>query len=164
MEAGIVLAGQIMKVKALLYSDGSERSLSAAIYAAALMKTNPEMELTILTFSRTGPGESWDGWIDDSVLSSIGKEALAKTRRIFEERKLEVATIEAVETGKVARAIVDYAKKGGYNLIIVRTKGPSELRALVQGSIAFDVVQLSECPVLLVKKLPEVILAGLDQE
>jgi nucleotide-binding universal stress UspA family protein len=151
-----------MKVKALLYSDGSERSLSAAIYTAVMMKADPTMEVTVVTITKTGPDVSWDGWFDSTAFEGIGQDILTRTRKIFEARKLDVRTIEEIENDKIARQIVDYADKGGYNMIIMRTKGPSELRALFQGSLAYDVVQLSTCPVLLVRKLPDEMLACLE--
>jgi len=153
-----------MKIKALLYTDGSERSLSAAAYAAVMMKANPEMEVTLVTITKAAPQESWEGWFDSSLFDYAGQEILAKTRRIFEQRKLQVKTIEETESGNVARQLAEIAQKGDYNMIIMRTKGPSELRALLQGSLAYDVVQVATCPVLLVKKLPEEILASLAED
>jgi nucleotide-binding universal stress UspA family protein len=63
----------------------------------------------------------------------------------------------------IPERIVQYAREGNFNLIIMGTKGPSDLKGLVVGSAAHRVVHLSDRPVLLVKKLPPEILAALGE-
>lgn len=56
-----------------------------------------------------------------------------------------------VRLGEPERQIVDFAKKGGYDLIVMATHGRSGLSELVQGSIAEAVVRSGVAPVLLVR-------------
>lgn len=46
----------MMNFKVLLYSDGSEQSLSAAVYAATLLKHMPDMDLTIVQIKECDEG------------------------------------------------------------------------------------------------------------
>ncbi|HUW65924.1 MAG TPA: universal stress protein [Spirochaetia bacterium] len=157
-----------MNINALLYSDGSERSLSAAIYAAALMKGNPHMSLTIISCSQAAKGAAglvWDeGWSVAGAVVGVNQEILGQAKKVFDDRDIKVETVVAQCGEAVAEKIVEYAHEGEFNLIIMGTKGPSDLKALVLGSVAHRVVHLSDRPVLLVKKLPPEILAILAED
>jgi len=157
-----------MRIKALLYSDGSERSLSAAIYAAALMKGNPHMTLTIISCNRPASGAAgvvWDeGWSAPGAVRGISEAMLREARKVFEDRDMAVETRAVACGDRLAEEIAACAREGNFNLVIMGTKGPSDLRALVLGSVAHQVVHLSDRPVLLVKKLPPEILAMLDDD
>jgi len=156
-----------MKIKALLYSDGSQRSLSAAIYAAALMKGNPHMSLTIISCRRPAWGPAavvWDeGWSAPEAIRGLSAAILAEARKIFEDRDIPVETHSVTCGDRVAEEIAAFAREGNFNLVIMGTKGPGDLRALVLGSLAHQVVHLCDRPVLLVKKLPPEILAALER-
>jgi universal stress protein A len=54
--------------------------------------------------------------------------------------------------GFVAEEIVEYAKVGAFDLVVMGTRGRSGMSHLLMGSIAERVVRLSPCPVLTVKK------------
>ena len=53
--------------------------------------------------------------------------------------------------GEPAREIIDFAREGGFDLIVMATHGRSGLSELVQGSIAEAVVRSAVAPVLLVR-------------
>ena len=52
-------------------------------------------------------------------------------------------------------AIVDYATKNSFELIIMGSRGLSTLKGFVFGSLAHTVLNKSPLPVLLIKKLPQ---------
>jgi len=146
-----------------LYSDGSERSLSAAIYAAGLMKGYSGMELTVISFVDLpkGPlGLTRDEEVSGAkVLAGVSGQVILETKKIFDDCQIKVETVVGVsETGGIAARIARFAEENNYNLIIMGTKGPTDLKALVAGSLAHAVVRAAHCPVLLVKKLPQQIL------
>jgi nucleotide-binding universal stress UspA family protein len=74
--------------------------------------------------------------------------------RQLEEAKGEAqrAGATAVDTkllqGAVAPEIVDYAKQGDYDLIVIGTHGHTGLKHALLGSVAERVVRLAPCPVL----------------
>jgi len=53
--------------------------------------------------------------------------------------------------GEPQREIIDFAREGGFDLIVMATHGRSGLSELVQGSIAGAVVKSGVAPVLLVR-------------
>jgi len=155
-----------VKLKALVYSDGSERSLSAALYAAGLKQGNPDLELTLITIADVPRGPHGltreEETAGTSVLGRVPHEILEETKKIFDRRQMKVETVVGTGgAGSLAARITEFAEEGGYQLIIMGTRGPSDLKALVEGSLARSVVRTARCPVLLVKKLPAEILASL---
>lgn len=59
--------------------------------------------------------------------------------------------IRKVTPGQTSDEIVRVAKQADANLIVMGTRGMSELRSLVLGGVANKVVHQAHCPVLLVR-------------
>ena len=57
----------------------------------------------------------------------------------------------SVTFGSPAKAIVDYARDNGINLIVMGTHGRGGFAHLLLGSVAEQVVRTAECPVLTVR-------------
>ena len=57
----------------------------------------------------------------------------------------------AVHFGEPAREIVDYAKEGGFDLIVMATHGRSGVRETLQGSVTAEVLRSGVAPVLAVR-------------
>lgn len=57
----------------------------------------------------------------------------------------------AKETGDPGSAVLDRARAEKADLIVLGTRGMSELRGLLMGSVSHKICQLSECPCLLAK-------------
>jgi universal stress protein A len=57
----------------------------------------------------------------------------------------------AVITGRPAQGIVEHAKDGGFDLIVMGTHGRTGLAHVVIGSVAERVVRKAPCPVLTVR-------------
>jgi nucleotide-binding universal stress UspA family protein len=51
----------------------------------------------------------------------------------------------------VVAAIVEYAESEGIDLIVIGTKGTSNIKNMLLGSTASGVVKYSTCPVMIVK-------------
>ncbi len=58
-----------------------------------------------------------------------------------------------VLTGKPAQTLVDMAVRGGFNLIVMCTRGKTGLKRLLMGSVAEEVLRISPVPVLIVQPL-----------
>ena len=65
--------------------------------------------------------------------------------------KAELKYIQHAETGPIARTIVDYAKTHACDSIVMGSRGMGAFANLVLGSIANQVVHLTDIPVTLVK-------------
>ena len=74
---------------------------------------------------------------------------LARLRRSARAHGLTVET--AVMSGKPAQAIVERAKDGGFDLIVMGTHGRTGLFHVVMGSVAARVLRSAPCPVLTVR-------------
>jgi nucleotide-binding universal stress UspA family protein len=60
-------------------------------------------------------------------------------------------TVRRVSPGRTAEMIVDIAEESKAELIIMGTRGMSEIRSLLLGGVATKVVNRAPCPVLLVR-------------
>ncbi len=135
----------MLKSKVLLPSDGSDNSLKAAGYAARLMKTNADMKLSVLVVV---PESSGFNRIDQAM-EDKGSEIMNKTVAVFSNEGLKVE--KYIEKGDPATVIIEYAGRGGYDHIIMGSRGVSELRGASIGSVSHKVIHLANCRVTLVK-------------
>ncbi|MFX4260788.1 universal stress protein [Pelotomaculum propionicicum] len=135
----------MLKSRVLLPSDGSDTSLKAAAYASRLMKTNPDLKLSVLVVV---PESS--GFMEiDRAMEEKGKEIMDRTLQGFIKEGLEVERY--IEKGDPATVIINYAERGGYDHIIMGSRGASELRGAAIGSVSHKVIHLANCRVTLVK-------------
>ena len=135
----------MLKSKVLLPSDGSDTSLKAAAYATRLMKTNPDLKLSVLVVVPEGSGFSEI----DKAMEEKGKEIMNKTLQSFSKEGIEVDKF--IEKGDPASVIIQYAERGNYDHIIMGSRGVSELRGAAIGSVSHKVINLANCRVTLVK-------------
>jgi len=165
-------------LKVLLYFDGSQHSLSAAVYTANLFDTIPNMYLTIMHVQEnvekskqedynlmqiwlTDPNSDWRKSLMKKVEPKQRNqycEIIAKTNMKFIERGQNIKQQVIFANSNIpdtVEAIVDYATKKKFDLIIMGTRGPSSLKGLMYGSLAHSVLNKSNIPVLLIKKLPQ---------
>ncbi|TGE31632.1 universal stress protein [Desulfosporosinus sp. Sb-LF] len=162
------------KFNVLLYSDGSQQAFSAAVYAANLLENMPNMHLTVAQIHEDSVAEyAWiDTWpisptsewfkraIDESDTSTQIQynEILSKTTEVFSERALDISHHVIHSNSSIADtvdALLNYATKNPFKLIIMGTRGLTTLKGLIFGCLAHNVLNNSPIPVLLVKKLPQ---------
>lgn len=163
--------------KVLLYFDGSQHSLSAAVYTANLFNRIPNMSLTIVHVQENAKGSRLMDynlmgiWSSDFFLGEKGalekmehkqrnqyEKIISKTYEIFfrigqnVNQQVIFANSNIPDT---VDAIIAYATKKEFELIVMGTRGPTSLKGLVYGSLAHSVLNKSDIPVLLIKKLPQ---------
>lgn len=86
-------------------------------------------------------------------LAASGRRILARAQALAAGAGVKAtAVLRETLTGPAADAIVDQAKKGRADLIVIGTHGRRGVRRLVMGSDAEQVVRASPVPVLLVRK------------
>lgn len=166
------------KFKVLLYCDGSQHSFSAAVYTANLFQNMPDMHLTVVqvhvpneTSPESGldlrvnwpinPNSTWmkkmlDG--PDQAAKKQNEKIIAKTNRIFTARAADIdhdVINSNASFAHIADALVDYAAKQSYKMIIMGTRGLTSFKGLLFGSLAHNVLTKDAVPVLLIKKLPQ---------
>lgn len=165
-------------LKVLLYSDGTKHSFSAAVYTANLFCNIPNMQLTVLNIQEnaegsvegdvnlleawsTSPHLNWEKHIVDEADSETRKQysdIMSKTNKIFTERGHNIHQKVIYSNHNISdtvEAISNYATNYGFELIILGTRGLTSLKGLIHGSLAHSLLNKSEIPVLLIKKLPQ---------
>ena len=142
-------------MKILAATDGSKPALHAVKFALELLRGQAAADSSITLISVH----------DDAGLrlarQFVGKEAVADYLRELSDKELKPARklLDAaqvrhdmvVRTGHVAREIVDCAKAGRFDMIVLGAKGRNGLVDLLLGSVAQRVLAMAGCPVLLVK-------------
>ena len=136
--------------KVLLAVDGSDHSLRATKEAITIAGVNPEAQITIVYVADHDNAKN-------DVLHSGSSVELDLQRR----KKLQPVE-EAIEEANVAHrvqilhgtpgpAIVDYANKEKFDILVIGSRGLNSLQEMVLGSVSHKVVKRANCPVLIVK-------------
>lgn len=136
--------------KILVPVDGSACSEKAADYAidlarmagASLLFTNCRMALPPMLGR-----ESWEQ----------AREALVKRSEVLLQAYCDKAKDEGLEAtcrvleGAVDKAIAEAADTENCDIIVMGSRGHSELEGLLLGSVTHRVLQLAECPVTVIR-------------
>jgi nucleotide-binding universal stress UspA family protein len=89
-----------------------------------------------------------------SVIQAIRKQAVSGMRKylgsVAESLQKEDLAVRTVVSGSYpARTIVDVGKREGVDLIMITSRGRGGLDLLFTGSVAQQVVQLSDSPIMI---------------
>lgn len=159
----------------LLYIDGSLHSFSAAVYTANFLKDFPFIQLTILqvqegfivenrnfdSTSTTNPKFDWMKSLRDETDQDLIKQYSKIHTRINELFSDKVHNVKQqvvyakTSIPDIVTAIDEYATDNKFELIVMGTRGPTDLAGLMYGSLAHSLLHKSNIPVLLIKKLPQ---------
>lgn len=140
-------------LKALVPVDGSPNSLRVVEHVIELVRGREPMEIVLLNVQE--PTEAWEvrSFLKPEELAAMqvakGGDALAPARA-----RLDAAGIlctPRVEIGPVAGTIARIARELGCNKIVMGTHGHSAIENLLLGSVATEVIRLTDVPVTLVK-------------
>jgi nucleotide-binding universal stress UspA family protein len=128
-------------------SDHSRRAISMAIDTAK--KSNGSVVVVHVREHVVDRGGTWE------LEATKDAESLLENAN----RELEAAGVESRKegrrsragTGHIAQAIVDAADADGIDLIVMGSRGVSDLRGLLLGSVTHKVLQLTSKPVLVAR-------------
>jgi nucleotide-binding universal stress UspA family protein len=138
--------------KILVGYDGSKGG-KAALQRAAMMSRQVGSEITALWVRQPLPQHA------DLPGEAEGEAEAAAD--YFEERKREVAELakeQGIEiacecrSGHAAKVVVNFAKEGGYDLIVIGHSDHSELWGRLLGDTADRISDHAHCSVLIVKQ------------
>lgn len=140
--------------------DGSAHALAAAEFAAELAQATKAKVVLLNVMTRMGsfqiPEELRDlakaehvSVTEHDLLQSAAERIVAQAADRL--RAKGVAAETAIEYGDPAAAIVDAARKRGVGLIAMGRRGLGTVKGLLLGSVTSKVMQLAECPCVVVK-------------
>ncbi len=141
--------------KILVAYDGSEKSQKALDLALKLAEQDEKIEIYVLKVWDTRFLDSYSYYeivsTEDFVESrqKDTEDLFAKVNEKLRELPNKTATI-ALE-GNPAKSIVDYSQKIGSDLIVLGSRGLSDIKEFFIGSVSHNVVQHAQCPVLVAK-------------
>ncbi len=136
----------------LVALDGSVFSEQALPYARSFARTFG-CELMLLCVPAVPESSKYRA--PASVISAIRRQAVLNMRQYIETvadaLRVDGLTVRTIVTGSYpARTVVDVGKREGVDLIMITSQGRGGLDLLFMGSVAQQVVQLSDSPVLIV--------------
>ncbi|WP_419780125.1 universal stress protein [Maridesulfovibrio sp.] len=136
--------------KILIPVDDSKHSAQALKYATSLAEMSGA-KLIVLHCHRpvpTGLGEpNFQKAIDNATRESYA--VLEKQTANIKDKNINYE--EKIIGGSTAKSIKTVAETEGCDLIIMGSKGKSDLEGLVVGSVTHKVLHTAQCPVLVVK-------------
>lgn len=136
--------------KILVPLDGSENSLHALEKAVQIAKQFDSKLSLINVYSisifRVTPSQVFESMKE---LRIAGEAILAEGKKIVKAQGIQVETI--LKDGHAVMEIVNTAKEGNFDLIVIGAKGMSKFKEILLGSVSDGVTRHSPCPVLIVK-------------
>jgi nucleotide-binding universal stress UspA family protein len=144
------MEGNEMFNRILLASDGSDHSVRAAKKAAELAKLNGDSEITVV-YVVDGQTSKEDVLhnADQTVVEEKRKARLQPVTNMLEEENLDYKFEKLL--GEPGPAIVDYANKYQFDIVVVGSRGLNGLQEMVLGSVSHKVAKRVKAPVLIVK-------------
>jgi nucleotide-binding universal stress UspA family protein len=135
----------------LVAIDGSDESMGAADYAISISKEY-NAELYALHVIRAdvdifGPPENSEFM---TRMRNDGEKYLDKVELKAHEKNVQIKT-HIISTMNISGGIIDYVEDNNIDLIVIGSRGRSEFKKLLLGSVASHIVTYAHCPVLVVK-------------
>lgn len=140
--------------KILVAFDGSHQSRLALRKSIELTQHRPAAEIDVLYVSNVPKV-----WYPELPAASMYELESRTAQTLLAEAETALKGADRrwrtlIAEGRPAKTIVEHAVEGGYDLIIMGSRGRSGLTELFLGSVSHNVVQHSPVPVLIMKSGP----------
>ncbi|CAM4089077.1 universal stress protein [Mesobacillus thioparans] len=134
----------------LLASDGSDHSVRAAKKAVELARLNSDSEITVV-YVVDGQTSKEDVLrnADQTLVEEKRKARLQPVTNMLEEENLNYKFEKLL--GEPGPAIVEYANKNQFDIVVVGSRGLNGLQEMVLGSVSHKIAKRVKAPVLIVK-------------
>ena len=142
-------------MKLLVAVDGSKNSLRAVKYAAKLahlLRTSSNKITLVSVHDDTGlrHAKAFVGKAEVAdYLRELSEKELRPARKLLKDDGIGYDM--EIRTGHVAQEIIDCATAGGFDMIVLGSKGRGALADLLLGSVAQRVLANAKQPVVIVK-------------
>jgi nucleotide-binding universal stress UspA family protein len=137
--------------------DGSESSLNASEYAIEMAKKDGAQvialsikSLPLSSYGLAAPQDEAKLSNEDKEMHGI-KELLDKVDQNAKRNNIQVKKEIINSQMSIEAAIVEYAESEGVDLIVIGTRGTSDIKNILLGNITSGVVKYAACPVMVVK-------------
>ncbi|MCJ7424271.1 universal stress protein [Candidatus Bathyarchaeota archaeon] len=138
----VLIARERRRIRKILVPvDGSE-SAERALRSAATVAKKTNAKITLLYVQ-----ESSIHKLKPEIARGIGTNILARAADLAKEAKLD----QKLESGDPAKVIIQTAKNGDYDLIVIGNKGHSTISRFLLGSVSDHVIHYTDRSVLLVR-------------
>lgn len=131
--------------KVLVAYDGSADAKLALEYAAAKHRDDELTVFSVVPVSYSGRG----GGIDPTNNVEDHRSQLDEASRVLASRGGKAEMVESI--GHPASAIIEAAENGGFDLIILGSRGLNAVERFLVGSVSARVVAHAPCSVLVVR-------------
>ena len=147
-----------MYKQALVPLDGSDLAECALNHVKSMMKNGVVREATLLNVVKVEiPWVKIDDSFEHIDVNTLRERAFQSSQNYlacvasrFASEDMKVRT-ESREADRPDRAILDYAREEGVDIIIMATHGDTGMKRMLLGSVAFGVLNQSPVPVLLIR-------------
>ncbi len=136
--------------KVLLPVDGSPASMKATEYAIDFVK-NYQAEIILIHCHRAFPSYLGEPLFQEMISSTMDKanKVLEPYKKVLSDHEISFTDFLFEEpTGKM---IAEIAASKKVDLIIMGTRGKTDLEGLIIGSVTHQVLYLAQCPVLVIR-------------
>ena len=140
-----------MKIRKLLVPvDGSEHSMRAAVYSAELAQLTGA-QILLIHCHRPFPGIRGEPYFQRAVTKILrsAEDLLEPYRESFNQRKIDYE--DQIFEGPAGKAIVGIADTESCDMIVMGSRGRSDLEGLLLGSVTHRVLHSAPCPVLVIR-------------
>lgn len=137
--------------KILVPFDGSAAAI-AALGAAAQMARHSDAKLAVLNVAEILPlpaAPTAEAFLKRGM-EEVQELELKKAAVVL--RRLKAKALFVSAAGHPVDAVVKYARKGKFDLIVMGSKGRSGLQQMLLGSVSEGVIRHAHCAVLVVRK------------
>ena len=140
-----------MYKKILVATDGSRTAAAAVEHAAGLARSTRTKEVVVLHVCPACTPE-----VDpDSKNRETAAEIVRAAGEVVAAEGVGVRTVVEMDypPEDVGEAIIDIAARENADLVIMGSRGLSEFKGILLGSVSHKVLQRIACPVLVIKSL-----------
>ena len=153
IRAGITeetITGRAQGSKILVPLDGSESSLHALNKAIKIAKKF-DGKITLINVYWISAFRITPSQLVDYVvhIRKAGEEILEKGKKLVKTEGVPVETV--LKEGHNVEEILNTAKEGNYDLIVMGARGASKIKEILLGSTSYGVTSHAPCPVLIIK-------------
>lgn len=144
----VAVDGSGHSIKAVEYASEIARACDAPLHILTVLKPRqaPKISAELRKYAEL---EHVEG-AEFEAMKLLSSELLSHAAEIAEKAGVKTIT-KSVETGPVARTIVEHAKAKKADIIVIGSRGLGNIEATLRGGVSHRVELLAKCPVLTVK-------------